>query len=230
MRDAMNTETLTLMELEGLPEVVLREPSTIRDQSAAAAQVDSIWEQACKQNPRLHDGPIFNVQSAAKDQIVGYWNTYRWYYATHRHGIEAAVSVLAVTGVVLLSDGRILIARRSSNATQRADTWDLLPAGSVDVCTADGQPLIQQALLTELEEELGMAAASVDPVPAGLIVDAEQGTTDVIFLLRAREDAVIVTVGEEHNAIDRVYPRALTNRGMPVASLRAVELALRKSV
>jgi 8-oxo-dGTP diphosphatase len=70
---------------------------------------------------------------------------------------------IVVVGAALLSDGRLLAARRSA-PPELAGRWEL-PGGKVE----PGEPP-EQALVRELREELGVEAKSAERVPGEWVV------------------------------------------------------------
>lgn len=139
-------------------------PPQVHD-AALAREVERLWTQARRDRPRLFNGRVFCADHVARDAIVGHWTEYRLALAQiMRPALFDALRIrsLAVNGVLCSADG-VVFGRRDPRAVYQPGLWQCPPAGSVE--SRDGHTGVDLAaqLMAELEEELGVTAAAIDP-------------------------------------------------------------------
>jgi hypothetical protein len=117
---------------------------------------------------------VFSVDRFADDLITGHFTEFRRIVAQMEEPVlfaELGVRPLAVCGVMRCADG-VVIGRRHRGAVYQAGMWQLPPAGSVDAGSvdADGAIDLRRQLLGELQEEMGLSAATVEgPKPLCIV-------------------------------------------------------------
>ena len=85
--------------------------------------------------------------------------------------------MITVTAAVLSKDNKILLARRNSE-TKHAGKWEF-PGGKME----QGES-VEQCLIREIKEELGIAIASADLTPAAFAQsDGEGDQSQIVILL-----------------------------------------------
>ncbi|GAC1342685.1 MAG: hypothetical protein NVSMB18_17170 [Acetobacteraceae bacterium] len=148
---------------------------------ALDAVVERHWQDACR-GRALFNGRIFCADRIAASRIDGHWTEYRRLLAQIADpALRPALGVrsLAVCGVLCCRDG-VAIGRREANSVYEAGLWQLPPAGSVDAAAAEpGGASWQRALLAELSEEVGLAAASVTRLEPLCLVQHPSGVLDL---------------------------------------------------
>ena len=130
------------------------------------AIVEQSWQAALDANPTLFNGRIFSADLLTPDLIRGHWSEYRRAVAQmNRPELAGQLGLrpLAVCGVLLCrhqGEPAVLFGKRSHHTSYQQGLWQLPPAGSVDAKAAGpaGSVDIRGALLTELHEEVGLAA------------------------------------------------------------------------
>jgi hypothetical protein len=137
----------------------------------------------------LFNGTLFNVHRVELAEhghvIYGGWTEYRRFYAQQQqpdlYG-QLRVRPLAVTGLLACQDG-IVVGQRSGFVFQDANKWELTPSGSIDhgMAMADDTVSFKRAVLTELEEELGLQneALVYPPHPFALVQDNKTHVIDI---------------------------------------------------
>jgi len=144
------------------------------------AAVDAEWQAALMRMApvmRLFNGRVFNAVDITPTRITGHLTEYRRVVAQMaRPSLFDMLQVrsLAVCGLLTCPDG-VVFGRRQAGAAYQAGLWQLPPAGSVDAgCVGpDGRVDINQQLLTELEEELGLTADTVTVAEPLCVVEHE---------------------------------------------------------
>ena len=172
---------------------------TMPDLSAALDKdVERLWRTACSRVAAggagaLFNGRVFSADVIAPDAITGHLTEFRRIVAQmEQPPLFGALGVrpLAVCGVLRCADG-VVFGRRHAGAIYQADMWQLPPAGSVDANAVglDGAVALERQLISELREELGLAAADVDaPVPLCVVEHPDSHVCDLGMALRCRLD------------------------------------------
>jgi hypothetical protein len=133
---------------------------------ALDAEISRLWDAAqARLDGKLFNGRVFSADVITPRLVCGHWTEFRRVVAQiDCNALHPVLGIrpLAVGGVVIGPDG-VVFGRRPARAIYQAGEWQLPPAGSVDPGAArpDGTVDVVGQLLTELREELGMAADSV---------------------------------------------------------------------
>ena len=162
--------------------------------AALEAEVARLWQAARAARPKIFNGAIFSADEFTPEVIRGHWSEFRRSLAQiERPELyeELRVRSLAVNGVIRCAAG-VLIGRRNARAVYQAGQWQLPPAGSLDRSAenADGSIDVRRQLLSELEEELGIAAAEIGAItPLCLVEHPGTHVTDFGMEMRTTLDA-----------------------------------------
>jgi len=175
--DNARVDTDRLIPLRRPPRLLV-EPGRWVPPGADLEAIDRAFTQACRENPRLHDGAIWHVLSHSRDGHGG----------VTLHVVEAAYRFQAVArrerpgapgparplGVKCLAraPGGWLMGRRSPGSLTYGGAWEFLGGGGLAV---GEEPAA--AARRELREEAG---ADGLPVPVALLYDATVGTWDIV--------------------------------------------------
>lgn len=204
------------------------------------ARVDEIWQREKElRSHDLHNGRLFSVDHRDARTIVGWMSEYRYFLAQRREpSLHAALKIkpLAVTGILSCPDG-VLFGRRSARSEMDAGCWELVPSGGVDDAAVgpDGQVSLERCILTELEEETGIAASelSAHPRAVALVEDPQSHVTDIGIMLSIASPAAQIrhcfaALGNrEYSELEIVAPTELrVFRRNRAGSLGAVSAAL----
>lgn len=160
-------------------------------------RVDTYWDEAMASGKHAHlfDGKVLSVDEFVETEeghmtLTGHWVGYRQFFAQQQHPDlfdNLQVRPLGVTALLTCQDG-IVIGRRGWNVTQDKHTWELAPSGSVDpvaVKVGNGKDShtidLEQAVLTELREELGLAVGELiyPPHPFAVVEDHTSHVIDI---------------------------------------------------
>ncbi len=148
---------------------------------ALDAVVERHWEAACARHS-LFNGRVFCADRYDAGGLDGHWTEYRRVVAQMADpALRAALGVqsLAVCGVLCCPDG-IVVGRREAGSIYQPGLWQLPPAGSVDQGAAtNGGADLRAALLTELQEELGLGADAVSAILPLCLVEHPTGVLDL---------------------------------------------------
>lgn len=137
-----------------------RSPLPPRDEEL----VESLWQERCRDNPRLYNGPLLSVVSV--DHDAGEYqcrrDDFRRLLAQPR--VRTGVRLLAVTGAVFARDAagveHLLLARRGAQTRIYPGMWEIAPCGGVAPPPAGvgglGEADLRAHVLEEAMEELGM--------------------------------------------------------------------------
>jgi hypothetical protein len=152
-----------------LPEkFVVRRESKKKFLTAIEKEIARIWDAGKEASgARLFNGLLFSVEQLSADTVTGCLIEYRIYLAQLRRPdlyAELRVQPLAVTGLLQNQEG-LFFGLRSSGLAQQPHCWELIPAGGIDATTltADSRVQPHEQLLSELEEEVGLKRAEVEP-------------------------------------------------------------------
>ncbi|WP_374655724.1 UDP-2,4-diacetamido-2,4,6-trideoxy-beta-L-altropyranose hydrolase [Dongia sp.] len=197
-------QSVSLIRLNDAPVCTLS--STTPDVPAwVDGRAREIWrEEVQRRGANLFDGEIVSVVSINDSSIVGRRSDYRWLLAQSRDASIfkwSQIRPLAVTGLLLCRDG-IVIGHRSKTVYQFPGMGELAPSGSVDMTTLDSDSRInlQQQLMLELREEIGITADEViDVRPLAVVSDTDSQVFDVCFTVRTSKDWAEITQIFEKN-------------------------------
>ena len=160
---------------------------------ALDAEVEALWRVACARVAAggagaLFNGRVFSADTITPRLIIGHLTEYRRVVAQMERPelfADLAVRPLAVCGVLRCAGG-VVVGRRHSAALYQAGMWQLSPAGSVDAGAVndDGVADLHGQLLSELQEELGLATDTVGkPRPLCIVEHPGSHVSDVGLVL-----------------------------------------------
>jgi hypothetical protein len=136
--------------------------------TAIEKEIARIWALEMEASgARLFNGLLFSVEQLTADTVTGCLVEYRIYLAQLRRPefySELRVQPLAVTGLLQNQEG-LFFGLRHSGLAQQPDCWELIPAGGIDATTLTEDARVQphEQLLCELEEEVGLKRAEIEP-------------------------------------------------------------------
>lgn len=192
------------------------------------AEVDRLWAAAQgRMEGKLFNGRVFSADLITPTLVCGHWTEFRRIVAQmDRNDLHPLLGVrpLAVGGVIVGPDG-VVFGRRPARAIYQAGEWQLPPAGSVDAGAArpDGVVDVVGQVLTELEEELGMPAASVrSPRLLGIVEHGGSHVLDLgIALATELGAAEIHALHEAHGNAEYDPLEVVARAGLPAFLERA---------
>jgi hypothetical protein len=160
-------------------------------------EVNDLWTAACAQRPGLFNGRMLSAAAIAGNVLRVRATEYRRFFAQReRPSLRGELQVIpvGVCGLVATSDGRWLLGQRGASVTQYPLHVEAVPSGSLDERAFAGRPPTEglqlepmQCLMAELEEEAGIVKDAIAAVtPLGLLVDEEEATQDIAFLIETR--------------------------------------------
>ena len=145
-------------------------------------RVEEIWDlERERRGTHLTNGQIYTLAEYRPAYLLIQPSEYRYVLARRRapnlKNEGLSVQALAVTGILLCTDGLVL-GRRGSVVTDDAGLWEPAPAGGLS------KPDPTAQILEELEEELGISKAEVEAVEVcGLVEDVDSSVFDIVFRL-----------------------------------------------
>jgi len=130
----------------------------------------------------LFNGQVFCADRIGPDVIEGHWTEYRRQVAQFADPALApalGLRCLVVCGAVCCPDG-VVLGRRDPGALYQPGEWQLPAAGSVDRGADRGDTAdLQAALLSELQEELGVGGDAVEAMRPLCLVMHPSGVLDL---------------------------------------------------
>lgn len=162
------------------PPRLIAQPGLWVPPGADLDEVDRAFEAACRDNPRLHDGPIWHVLSHSRDGHGGVTlhmmeSAYRFQAVARRaHGERPGPTRPLGVKCLARSPHGWLMGRRSPRSLTYGGLWEFLGGGAMQVGEEPGA-----AARRELREESGVDALG-PPVPVALLFDARVGTWDIV--------------------------------------------------
>ena len=170
------------------------------------------WARASALRP-LFNGRVFCADRIAPDVIEGHWTEYRRAVAQMAEpGLFPRLGIrnLAVCGVLLGPDG-VAVGRREANSVYQPGLWQMPPAGSVDQSAAEpGGASWRRALLTELEEEMGLLPSDVTGLRPLALVQHPSGVLDLGIRIDTRLDRETI-VARQRGCADQEYDAILVS-------------------
>ncbi len=162
-------------------------------QPARDAGIEQDWAQACKDNPRLFDGPILTVDAFDAGRGVLSASPERYaHLVCQPPGRITPTTILSVTGVIESTNGgwpSVLLAQRGHETRGYPGMWEFAPAGGLHVPQSPitlGLQDILGTLRAELAEEVGITQRLHDTKAIALVADHDARSVDII--VRGRLD------------------------------------------
>ncbi len=137
----------------------------------AEADITRIWAEACRKTPTLFNGCVFSADRVTRTGISGHWTDYRSVLAQMKKPAlfaQLRLQPLAVIGLLETPEGYIL-GRRHPSSLYQGNFWQSPPAGSIERRGESTAVHLDEQLLAEAEEELGLKAESLTIGPPRLI-------------------------------------------------------------
>jgi len=192
--------------------------------------IQRLWEAEQSARPSIVNGTIVCVRAIDGGRIDACLAEYRLFVARERDKDvrrRLALRAIGVSGIVVLSTGELLVARRGEDVTEYPGAWELAPSGSVPASAVadDGRVDTLGSLLVELQEETGIERQSVATArPLGLVWDSSQDGFDVCYELRLAKSVPFSTLaGAEYRDLQALAPAeathlfATTDAGVPTS-------------
>lgn len=203
------------------PDLVLRVTGAMKAlDPALEAKVERHWQAASRLRP-LFNGRVFCADRVTYGRIDGHWTEYRRAVAQMADpALRPALGIrsLAVCGVVCCRGG-VAVGRRDRRAVYQAGLWQLPPAGSVDAGAAEpGGASWRRALLTELEEELGIQETDVTSLRPLCLVQHPSGVLDL---------GIQIDTGLDGNAVLEAHRRSGNGEYQELQVVAATEVGAR---
>lgn len=152
---------------------------------ALDAEVEKLWQKAISESVKcMFNGNILSAISFNSDRIECDIIDYRRFIAQQaRPDLFDALLVqpVAVSGVLSCSEG-LIIGHRGNQVVQNANSWELVPSGSIDAAhiPSDGMIDYKSQLLTELQEETGISQQHIQQlIPFCLVEDQQSHVLDI---------------------------------------------------
>ncbi|MFN7022009.1 MAG: hypothetical protein ACK4WH_11875, partial [Phycisphaerales bacterium] len=154
------------------------------------AEVDRVWEEMRRANPRLHDGPVALVEAAGPGEGEWACRAGRYREVATARALGRRVRALGVSGLVIGRDGRgvehALFGRRGSQTRIYGGLWEHAPSGTVGIL-GDGAERIGVDQLAGVLREEGLEEVGIDLGKAAevravaTVEDARACSVDVVM-------------------------------------------------
>lgn len=147
-------------------------PPVSRHTAETETEITRIWAQACQKTPALFNGCVFSADRVTCSDISGHWTDYRSVLAQMKNPAlftQLRLQSLAVVGLLETPEGYVL-GRRHPSSVYQGNFWQSPPAGSIERRGNSTAVHLDEQLLAEAEEELGLTAESLTIGPPQLIV------------------------------------------------------------
>ena len=174
-------------------------------------EIEKFWEKV--KNKKMYNGKLARLDSwSVKNNILNLNLSITDYrtliYSNHhiQHIIETwgekyISRALGISAVVLTSDRFLMLMRRSDLVGEYPECIDVF-GGHINISKDSEFPGIHEAMLQELEEELGLMPDEIDLQCIGLLKNNQNQKPELIFTAH-----IALTVNEvinkSHSAIDR---------------------------
>ena len=161
-------------------------------------EADRVWQAELARKPGLFNGGVMffsglkeagSSQAAVLQMLKSEYKYYKW--AMYRRDCGSAVPVLsmAVSGILLDTEGNTLLARRG-NVTQYESLYELVPSGGLNAGLVDALDIgdvVNKQILEELEQELAGSVSREDIGEIrilGISCDIPDQVLDICVLIR----------------------------------------------
>nr|WP_063908389.1 hypothetical protein [Acetobacter malorum] len=138
-------------------------PHVPRHTAETEAEITRIWVEACQKTPALFNGCVFSADHVSRTGISGHWTDYRSVLAQMKNPalfMQLRLQPLAVIGLLETPEGYVL-GRRHPSSLYQGNFWQSPPAGSIERRGDSTAVHLDEQLLAEAEEELGLIAENV---------------------------------------------------------------------
>lgn len=157
-------------------------------------RIEEIWntEKALIGSP-LFNGRLASALSFDEHLLTAELVEYKYYMAQMRDPAIKKILQLTPLGISgrIISDGAILIGRRSQKVFLDRGLYEAVPSGGVDMHALEGDYVnLRKQIEIELEEETGMPTSFIQQFrPLSLVKDPSHGTLEVCVELILHSDA-----------------------------------------
>ena len=147
------------------------------------ARIAEIWEKNEMQAPQF-EAPIVALVRYSPTHLIGELVDFSTWYACRRDPYlrkTLDIHPLAVTGRTIWQN-KILVGKRSPTLAVMQGAMECCPSGSIDQSSIskEGRADLRQAILSELDEEAGIANTCVQSILIkDLYLSAEEGVFDI---------------------------------------------------
>lgn len=163
----MNKNYQTIKITENFSLLVDNSEADLKLSDNLLSRIDEIWSKEVSQNPSLFNGKFLNLKTIGFNSVIGQFYPYKLFLAHQKdQRVKNALQLcpICVSGITLFND-QILIGKRSSSVTQYPNFYELAPSGGIDPFSEmNGEILISNQILMELEEETGFKRDQVDQI------------------------------------------------------------------
>ncbi|WP_231866164.1 NUDIX hydrolase [Acetobacter cerevisiae] len=138
-------------------------PHVPRHTAETEAEITRIWADACQKTPALFNGCVFSADRMTRTEISGHWTDYRSVLAQMKNPAlftHLRLQPLAVIGLLETPEGYVL-GRRNPSSLYQGNFWQSPPAGSIERRRDSTAVHLDEQLLAEAEEELGLTAENL---------------------------------------------------------------------
>ncbi|HOX27533.1 MAG TPA: NUDIX domain-containing protein [bacterium] len=183
-------------------------PASLREKTA----VEEFWATAAAASSgKLRNDPLLTMSHFASDgtttRIKAKRTQYMHYYAAWRNpALGIVLESVAVSGVILMGDASLLVARRGEKVSHYPGCFEFTPSGGIDglAMKADGSVDFKGQLIREFEEETGIGKDAIVAIePFSMIHDKPGRVYDICSLMRISEGSSSIIprlqTGEEYS-------------------------------
>jgi len=179
-------------------------PSFLEDSN----EINKYWDLITRENPSLFNGPLYQVLSFSfkknnknihlKLSELDYKNWLHQKHILKKKNKEKSLISLGVTGVVMNSQGKILVGRRGPNLYSYPNYLELPPSGTVE--PGRGNPKDQ--LIRELEEEIGISKKNISSIkPMINYFDYKSDILDIAYLISLNDIPTMLEASDEYSEL-----------------------------
>lgn len=157
-------------------------------------EMELLWEEKCRANPRLFNGKIFRYLSFGKEGLAGEFADYKNYL------VGGQVTPVSVSGVVHTEDA-VLIGKRSSHVSFSNGLLETPPSGTIDPDAQVGRHIdIVRQIGKELFEETDLTEEDILGItPFALIEDKKARLWEIAFSIPLKNQKEIKPSWEYEN-------------------------------
>lgn len=182
---------------------VVFSPSSFSLTDEEKKKVEAYWRLEKKKGEKhLFNGQLLSLLEFGDEELVGEFVPYKAYIAQLADAEiarEINICPICVSGIVI-SEGHVLLGRRSKLVTNYPNHYELVPSGSISTqcCSQNSFIDYRKQLLLELFEETKIIFSQADEVfPFALMKEASHSLIDICMLVRLSE-RIAYQVTEEY--------------------------------
>ncbi|MFG0306191.1 MAG: hypothetical protein ACF8Q5_08255 [Phycisphaerales bacterium JB040] len=207
----------------GLTISISNAPPTV--DPALEAAIEARWAELLVEKPESFDGPILTYRGYHRDThtVHACVDSYRrlGVQSAERNPVQTGVTILSVTGVLVVGDG-VIVAKRSDLTRVYPEQWELAPSGGIPPPpprvpsghgaerAGFGGELALAALRQEAGEELGVDLDTAGARILGLVADPPPGhSMDLVIRVEIEPVPVFALAAHEYLDVGTVAVRDL---------------------